>query len=1144
MGPEKPNMNGSAERPSPERPEPSLGKKWKKAVRIGALAAAGIAATVGGVEVVEHVTDHARQVESKEGEDDLSKLQDRDYILQYPEKFKKFPWFERSVMDSAMRNPTAAFEFIGTYLPSLSAETQRTFLKDLTDTYPRETIWEFRYLKKSVPGAEGFLRTALGRVDDMDRINLADQYKFLPESADIFNAAAASLKKNQPDRYALTLLSCYHSFSDYPGAEELLRGAIDESVVRDMSGDLLAYAARLPHVPWMTDYIKRAAEKNPMDAIRFFHSYKDIPGAEDLLKNALSRARGDDRYYSTLIGYYDTYKHVPGAADILREAAEKEAEVYGLPVGFLDNPGIYPKEPWVTKILATGAKKDPRRVLENAHKIKEGIPDASAILEIAAREIIKIKKDESFFVLCYELKDYPWFPSVLMEEAVIDPAGAIIDYGQYKDATHADDVLRRALDLVAGSNGDHSPIVNHGMEFSSKKWARPYIEKAAREFPDVFLRGAYSYVDSFPDLTRELASKAAPDEVLMAGNALLGAGDAKWVAERIAAAAVRSKESAIMDYSFYDKVPGAATIFRKIAREIAQTKPGIVLARAERFSEDPDGIIELALKTASQMDPRMILEMSHWDSTRADRAHYFEKALLDDPFTAYEEIRGRADIRAFCAGSKNPIIRRMFETAMTLGTTGRESEFWGTNAAAFLMTVQNPGMSADQAREFTKKKDQFSTYVIQKASDPSVTIGRASWDRLMGDAMLETVYRLNRLHESPDAVRFKAVDNFSAKQLYLLMAYGEEEVFTSTYNGLFNRMTTRMDQEHLTTDALLQSVGGKRSRAIVRMASRFNRLNEFLDRTSGSEAKRQILSDFVKNIESSPDNLAEAVTVADTFSMINDPGVLAVLQAQIKTEYARVTAAKDRRGIELYGLLAGLFGQKANITDEWVVEMAKKYKLPNLTEIGPDQLFNPNGSNVQEYFFYADEDGKNSFNRFLESYRNDADWKIEDHAGYVFISSAAHGGRRVEIYANKPDHESDGGEEIAKLMEARKLKSIVVVHRGHSYHAQDTIRRIPPTAKIVYLGSCGGYNNISGVLDRSSEANIISTKGTGTMQVNDPLLKRLNGKIRAGGTINWPQFWAEMEKTIPDKEDFRNYVPPHKNLGALFLKAYNKRILE
>jgi hypothetical protein len=101
-----------------------------------------------------------------------------------------------------------------------------------------------------------------------------------------------------------------------------------------------------------------------------------------------------------------------------------------------------------------------------------------------------------------------------------------------------------------------------------------------------------------------------------------------------------------------------------------------------------------------------------------------------------------------------------------------------------------------------------------------------------------------------------------------------------------------------------------------------------------------------------------------------------------------------------------------------------------------------------------------------------------------------------------------------------------------------------PTARIVVLGSCGGYNNLSEVLNKSEDAHIISSKQVGTRTVNEPILEAINNTLIAGKDIEWLPMWRELEARFQNdpagKEKFEDYIPPYKNLGAIFIKAYRK----
>ena len=92
-------------------------------------------------------------------------------------------------------------------------------------------------------------------------------------------------------------------------------------------------------------------------------------------------------------------------------------------------------------------------------------------------------------------------------------------------------------------------------------------------------------------------------------------------------------------------------------------------------------------------------------------------------------------------------------------------------------------------------------------------------------------------------------------------------------------------------------------------------------------------------------------------------------------------------------------------------------------------------------------------------------------------------------------------------------------------------------SKIVFMGSCGGYRMIHDILEKAPDAHIIGTKQIADAPVNNPFLKLLMEKLRVGSDIEWIPFWQELDSMVTDKI-FEDYVPPHKNLGALFIKAY------
>ena len=203
---------------------------------------------------------------------------------------------------------------------------------------------------------------------------------------------------------------------------------------------------------------------------------------------------------------------------------------------------------------------------------------------------------------------------------------------------------------------------------------------------------------------------------------------------------------------------------------------------------------------------------------------------------------------------------------------------------------------------------------------------------------------------------------------------------------------------------------------------------------------------------------------------------------------------------------------------------------------------------IQQVFFYGDEDkdGQNSYANFMKMFTNKKEWDVQSNDEWTTITSLK--GRPVLIFANKPllgedDPDAKAQAKLNEYLAEKKMQPTIVIHRGHSYHLPYTLKQLAPTAKIVVLGSCGGYNNLNEVLKVCEEAHIISTKQVGTKTVNEPILQAINNDLVAGQNIDWITLWRSLGSRFTDsaaQEKFDDYIPPYKNLGAIFIKAYRK----
>lgn len=399
---------------------------------------------------------------------------------------------------------------------------------------------------------------------------------------------------------------------------------------------------------------------------------------------------------------------------------------------------------------------------------------------------------------------------------------------------------------------------------------------------------------------------------------------------------------------------------------------------------------------------------------------------------------------------------------------------------------------------------------------------------------LKYVRTMNDLHESSDAARFKVIDGFSPEQIYYILVNGQDELYTSSYVGAFNRMMDRMKGR--SGDSLLKVVNYDRFRTFIRMAAGYNTLDAFLN-TMKKDDQVALMRSFMTDLEKGSDEeLEDAVDVADAYSSIEDFALAKLLTAEVESNYERNKKADNRKGIIVYGLLSALF--KGGVQGD-------ELGLPPVNYMPYSALVDDSGVVYQQVYFYGDEDGKISFQNFVPAFR-DGKWKITTEKYWTRIASTS--GKPVVIYANNPLTEPEDEKaqsELNAYLAKNNIHPTVVIHRGHSYHLPSTIEGLQRETKIVVLGSCGGYHNLGSVIDRSPDAQIISTKQTGTMSINEPLIAALNSHMVAGKDVDWSPMWRSLGEMFAKKggetnKRWKDYVPPNKNLGALFIKAYRK----
>jgi hypothetical protein len=409
------------------------------------------------------------------------------------------------------------------------------------------------------------------------------------------------------------------------------------------------------------------------------------------------------------------------------------------------------------------------------------------------------------------------------------------------------------------------------------------------------------------------------------------------------------------------------------------------------------------------------------------------------------------------------------------------------------------------------------------------------------------VNTINGLHDvSNHAIRFRIIQPLTAEELYYLAVMSDGIIYTSSFTkGVYPLMMSKSVQSGAPRgDSVLMRVKFDKFRKFIKMAAAYNTLGEFLATFPQSKSPDQespantLMKAFVKNLEKSS-GLEDGVDVADSYASISETlkPVADQMLRNIQVSYQRNLEDGNKRGAVIYHILERLF-LSADTTN--YIDLTKELKIPPVYSVPYKVLADSSDRIAIQLFIYGDKDGIGLFPGLVGMFRN-ANWKIDD-SNKQWVTVTAAKGKPVTIYMNRPlpeekDEDAKAQEALCDYLKKNGIVPTVTVNRGHSYNAGYTVDQMSHNSKIVFMGSCGGYRLIHDILEKAPDAHIIGSKQVADAEVNNPFLKLLTEKLRTGNNIEWVPFWKELHKMAMN-DIFDDYIPPYKNLGALFIKAY------
>lgn len=530
-------------------------------------------------------------------------------------------------------------------------------------------------------------------------------------------------------------------------------------------------------------------------------------------------------------------------------------------------------------------------------------------------------------------------------------------------------------------------------------------------------------------------------------------------------------------------------------------------------------VAPLFFNEAADRSPRLLMQAYKEFEYQSYAKDVIARAINNDPDYVKNYLGTYSSLYFYVKNTTLPVavtIRDIFSTQ-------------GSVSGAFVLShaIAAGKISIQDAHDLAKDDTTYFKFMLNYRTSAGA-LGIFSVDHELEHIALKWIREINELHdETQEEVRFAVARGKSSEMLYAMMVYTEDEIFTSTFLGLFKQMMRRNGK--MSSYEFLHGVNWLKFRNFLKMCSGFGVLSEFMSTMTPLE-KKLLLNKLLNDLEQDQELVRQCAALADIYASLPDSTVKKEFSTAV--EYKAGKLQQSGKNIPAIHLLNELIQAEQDTSiQSWSDEY---HALAN------SSLFK-DGWCIQQHFFYNDADGKSSFSSFIASF-NQKYWQIESFKLYVKIYSKI--GKKVVIYANKPEAEYYGQDAIREIFIKTGMWPDIVVHRGHSFYVQTSLESVMPGANLVFLGSCGGYHNVSQALQFASEAFIISTRQVGTAKINDDLLYTMNEWIRTGKNLQWSKLWTLMDvklKSDPKmKNRFSEYVAPNENLGALYLRKYNQ----
>lgn len=403
------------------------------------------------------------------------------------------------------------------------------------------------------------------------------------------------------------------------------------------------------------------------------------------------------------------------------------------------------------------------------------------------------------------------------------------------------------------------------------------------------------------------------------------------------------------------------------------------------------------------------------------------------------------------------------------------------------------------------------------------------------------INQINDLHESPDAIRFSVLNGMPAADLYFLLLGGGSELviggasalYTSSFLYVYKTFLKEVSKEGF--DKFMDDIGYYGFDRFVINISDYSLVDDMVHKLNEGKVAgllEKYLTQLVDKQYTDNEIILNAMAMAEILYEINHHKIIAaVLVNRINKIEIQLLGKENFLYNRIYRGFKDILLGKGEYTNDKTYDSLKVKRLKI------------NNSIVEACFFYDDDDGVSSFESCIQTFGSKI-WNKEDRGNYMIFNSLV--GNNMRVYMNKPNTKVGCDSSQQEMLQAIRREGYQItcyIHRGHSYHLMNSLNKMTSSAQFVFLGSCGGYNQVLKIFQLNPDVNIIATRGVSSKLINDPMLSRINNDILNNKDIVWNNIWPGFTilfQSVYVKDLFSSYIQPNRYIGVKFIrKVFN-----